>query len=445
MQAKPAPLMLGGRFRDSGFRNGLVDDLRVYDVALTAAEVGGSLGRSTMSDAEARAHFFTRVHAPSHAARTDVHRLRVQENRLVARVPELMVMEELPTPRPAYLLARGAYDAPTEVVPRETPASLPPFPADQPRNRLGLARWLTSPNNPLTARVIVNRVWKMHFGRGLVATVEDFGSQGRLPTHPELLDWLATQFVQSGWDVKALHRQIVLSGTFRQASQGTPELVRRDPENQWLARGPSVRLPAEHIRDSALAASGLLVPTIGGPSVKPYQPEGLWEQSGTGQTYVQDTGDKLYRRSLYTFWRRTSPPPAMSTFDAVSREVCVARRDVTTTPLQSLVLLNDPQFVEAARVLAERLVRQYPHDPAARHREAFRRLIGRAPDDREARTLAQAFDEQQRLYRDDPSAAEHLRRVGQTPPDVSLPAPDVAATTSVTSLIMNFDGFVVTR
>ena len=445
LQAKPAPLMLGGRFRDSGLRNGLVDDLRVYDVALTAAEVAAAAGRTSTPEAEARTHFLARVHAPSLAARADLQQLRVQEQRLVARVPELMVMEELPAPRPAYLLARGAYDAPTEVVPRDTPASLPPFPADQPRNRLGLARWLTSPNNPLTARVVVNRVWKMHFGRGLVATVEDFGSQGRLPTHPELLDWLATQFVQSGWDVKALHRMIVSSDTFRQSSEASPDLSSRDPDNQWLARGPSVRLPAEHIRDSALAASGLLVPTIGGPSVKPYQPEGLWEQSGTGQTYAQDTGDKLYRRSLYTFWRRTSPPPAMSTFDAVSREVCVARRDVTTTPLQSLVLLNDPQFVEAARVLAERLVRQYPHDPAARHREAFRRLIGRAPDDREARTLAQAFDEQQRLYRDDPSAAEHLRRVGQTPPDVSLPAPDVAAMTSVASLIMNFDGFVVTR
>jgi hypothetical protein len=204
-------------------------------------------------------------------------------------------------------------------------------------------------------------------------------------------------------------------------------------------------LPAEHIRDSALAASGLLVRTIGGPSVKPYQPDGLWEQSGTGQTYMQDRGDKLYRRSLYTFWRRTSPPPAMATFDAVSREVCVARRDVTVTPLQSLVLLNDPQFVEAARVLAERLVRKFPQDVAARHHEAFRRLVGRAPDSVESAILAQAFEEQQRIYTADTAAADALLGVGQAPRDATLSTVDVAATASVASLIMNFDSFVVTR
>ncbi len=444
LQSAPTPLMLGGRFRDSGFRNGLVDELVVFDVALTAAEVAGAR-TPPVDDGLARAHFLARVHAPSRQSRADLHRLRVEEDSLVARVPELMVMEDLPVPRPAHLLARGAYDAPKEIVPRDTPASLPAFPADQPRNRLGLARWLTSREHPLAARVVVNRVWKMHFGRGLVATPEDFGSQGRLPTHPDLLDWLTREFVESGWDVKALHRRIVSSDTFRQTSAASPDLVRRDPENLWLARGPVLRLPAEHIRDSALAASGLLVRTVGGPSVKPYQPEGLWEQSGTGQTYRQDTGEKLYRRSLYTFWRRTSPPPAMTTFDAVSREVCVARRDVTVTPLQSLVLLNDPQFVEAARVLAEQLVRQFPTDPRARHREAFRRLAGRAPDATEADILAQAFDEQQRMYAADTQAADALIRVGQAPRDAALSAADVAATASVASLIMNFDSFVVTR
>ena len=449
LQAKPTPLTLGARFRDNGFKNGLIDDLRVYDVALTAAaEVGWAalLGAPLADDGMARAHFLARVHAPSLAAQADLHRLRVEENGLMARVPELMVMEELPEPRPAHLLARGAYDAPKEVVPRDTPASLPPFPADQPRNRLGLARWLTSDRHPLTARVVVNRIWKMHFGRGLVATVEDFGSQGRLPTHPELLDWLTTGFVASGWDVKALHRRIV-------SSEHLPAVVAHDAGARCVAIprtccsrvGPALRLPAEHIRDSALAASGLLVRTVGGPSVKPYQPEGLWEQSGTGQTYTQDTGDKLYRRSLYTFWRRTSPPPAMTTFDAVSREVCVARRDVTVTPLQSLVLLNDPQFVEAARVLAERLVRQYPRDPRARHRDAFRRLAGREPDAAEAAILAQAFDEQQQLYAADTAAAAALIGVGQSPRDAALSVADVAATASVASLIMNFDSFVVTR
>ncbi len=444
LQTKPTPLTLGGRFRDSGFKNGLVDDLRVYDVALTAVEVAG--GNPAQATAPmARAHFLARLHAPSRAAQRELQQLRVAENQQAARVPELMVMEELPEPRPAHLLARGAYDAPTDVVQRAVPGSLPPLPDDGPRNRLGLARWLTSPRNPLAARVVVNRIWKMHFGRGLVTTVEDFGSQGQPPTHPELLDWLAAQFIESGWDVKALHRRIVSSATFQQASDATPDLLSRDPDNLWLARGPVVRLPAEHIRDSALAASGLLVRTVGGPSVKPYQPEGLWEQSGTGQTYTQDTGDKLHRRSLYTFWRRTSPPPAMTTFDAVSREVCVARRDVTVTPLQSLVLLNDPQFVEAARVLAEGLVRQWPNDARARHHEAFRRLVGREPDAGQAEILAQAFDEQRRFYAADVTAAEAVARVGQAPRDVTLSAPDVAATTSVASLIMNFDSFVVIR
>jgi hypothetical protein len=285
----------------------------------------------------------------------------------------------------------------------------------------------------------------MHFGRGLVASVEDFGSQGRQPTHPELLDWLASRFIESGWDVKAMHRLIVGSETFRQSSAVAPDLRQRDPDNLLLARGPSVRLPAEHVRDSALAASGLLVTRVGGRSVKPYQPAGLWEQSGTGQTYVQDHGDALYRRSLYTFWRRTSPPPSMTTFDAVSREVCVARRETTQTPLQALVLLNDPQFVEAARVLAERLVRTYPSDPAARHREAFVALTGRAPDSRESLVLARAYEEQWALASADRNAAAQAVAVGERPPDARLPAPDVAATMAVASLIMNTDAFVVTR
>ena len=211
----------------------------------------------------------------------------------------------------------------------------------------------------------------MHFGRGIVATPEDFGSQGRLPTHPELLDWLTDQFIKDGWDLKALHRRMVLSATFRQSSVTTADAAARDPENQLLSRWPKTRLLAEQIRDSALAASGLLNRTIGGPSVKPYQPAGLWEQSGTGKTYKQDTGLKLYRRSLYTFWRRTAPPPSMTAFDAVTREVCVARREATVTPLQSLLLLNDPQFVEASRALAERVLKRHP---AERARSPSRRV-----------------------------------------------------------------------
>jgi Protein of unknown function (DUF1553)/Protein of unknown function (DUF1549)/Planctomycete cytochrome C/Concanavalin A-like lectin/glucanases superfamily len=438
------PLTIGARFRDSGFKNGLIDDLQVFDICLTAVEVAGTIRRDP-GDAAALAYFLARHHQASVAARAELRALREQENQLVADIPEIMVMEEMPTPRPAHLLARGAYDAPGIVVSRETPPSLPPFPSGQPRNRLGLARWLVDRRNPLAARVVVNRIWRMHFGRGLVGSQEDFGSQGKLPTNPALLDWLAGRFMDIGWDVKALHRLIVSSETFRQSSQAPRELTLRDPDNLLLARGPKTRLMAEEIRDSALAASGLLNHTIGGPSVKPYQPAGLWEQSGTGKTYVQDKGLKLYRRSLYTFWRRTSPPPSMLTFDGVSREVCTARRDITATPLQALVLLNDPQFVEAARVLAERLLTKFPNEPDARTSEAFRALIGRQPDETEARILGQLFAEQKALFSRNPENASRWLSAGDSTWDETLPRADFAAMATVVSAIMNVEEFVVLR
>ena len=442
--AEKHPFTIGARFRDSGFKEGLIDDLQVFDTCLTAAEVVSAIRRDRR-DPAAFEHFLRREHQPSLSAAAELRQLRAEENALISDVPEIMIMEEMRQPRPAHRLKRGAYDAPEEIVPRDTPASLPPFPREQPRNRLGLARWLTHRTNPLAARVVVNRIWRMHFGRGLVATAEDFGSQGKLPSHPELLDWLAGRFMDGRWDVKALHRLIVTSETFRQSSQGARESARRDPDNELLARGPRTRLMAEQIRDSALAASGLLNRTIGGPSVKPYQPAGLWEQSGTGKTYKQDTGDALYRRSLYTFWRRTSPPPSMSTFDAVSREVCTARRDVTATPLQSLVLLNDPQFVEAARVLAAQLVTRFRSDEAARHREAFRSLIGRPPDDTESRILARLFAEQRDLFASNRDEAAKLLAVGESKSDETLPRAEFAATTIVVNAIMNFDEFVMIR
>ena len=407
------PFTIGARFRDTGFKNGLIDDLQVFDVRLTAVEVSGTIRREA-ADADALDYFLAREYQPYISALGEIRSLREIENRLVADVPEIMVMEEMATPRPAHLLARGAYDAPGDVVSRETPRSLPPFPKSQPRNRLGLARWLIDRQHPLAARVVVNRIWRMHFGRGIVPTPEDFGSQGKLPTHPDLLDWLAERFMESGWDVKALHRLIVTSSTFQQSSSvslvANIDALRRDPDNLLLSRGPKTRLLAEQIRDSALAASGLLNRTVGGPSVKPYQPAGLWEQSGTGKSYTQDRGLELYRRSLYTFWRRTSPPPAMIMFDAVSREVCTAKREVTTTPLQALVLLNDPQFVEAARVLAERLLRRFPTDPGARHREAFRALTGRLPDEIEGALLTRLFDEQKDTVRAEPRPGGQVPR-----------------------------------
>ncbi len=438
------PLTIGARFRDSGFKNGLIDDLQIFDTALTAAEVAVAAGRQPRGD-EALEHFVVRHHQPYQAALTELAALRIEENALVKNVPEIMVMEEMRNPRPAHRLERGAYDAPREIVPRDTPGRLPPFPEGQPRNRLGLARWLTDRQNPLAARVVVNRIWRMHFGRGIVATQEDFGSQGRLPTHPELLDFLAARFMDSGWDLKALHRLIVTSETFQQSSSVSPDRAARDPDNQLLSRGPRQRLVAEAIRDSALAASGLLNRTIGGPSVKPYQPAGLWEQSGTGKTYKQDTGASLYRRSLYTFWRRTSPPPSMTTFDAMSREVCTAKREVTTTPLQSLVLLNDPQFVEAARELAQHALQRFPADGAARTRLAFVALIGRAPDDAESRILGRMFDEQRALFAAHQDDAKKLLAVGESTPDAAVAPVDLGAMTMVVSAMMNFDEFVVVR
>ncbi|HTD88350.1 MAG TPA: DUF1553 domain-containing protein, partial [Candidatus Binatia bacterium] len=320
--ANNVPLTLAARFRGRGFKDGMIDDLKIYDRCLVA-------------DID-----------------PELKKLRDEENALVNSVPEMMVMGDLPQPRPTYVLKRGAYDAHAEEVEPGTPDAIMPMDPSLPRNRLGLAKWLADPQNPLTARVMVNRYWQMFFGRGIVVTGEDFGSQGQLPTHPELLDWLAKHFMDSRLDLKALAKTIVMSATYRQSSQASPELLARDPENRLLARGPKNRLTAEMLRDNALAASGLLVRKIGGPSVKPYQPEGLWEEKSGGWKYEADKGEGLYRRSMYTYWKRASQHPMMITFDAAERNTCVVRRQTTSTPLQALVLLNDPQFVEAAEKLA---------------------------------------------------------------------------------------------
>ena len=273
----------------------------------------------------------------------------------------LLVMEEMKEPRATFILNRGAYDKPTDRVYPETPESLLPFNENLPKNRLGLAEWLFDPANPITARVAVNHLWQQCFGNGIVATPYDFGNQGALPTHPELLDWLAVKMRDEGWDVQKMLKYIVMSSTYQQSTKVTPELLERDPENELLARASRLRLSAEMIRDQALAVSGLMDKTIGGPSVKPYQPPGLWEETtggGGGSTskYARDAGTKIYRRSLYTFWKRTVPPPSMMTFDAASRDFCMVQRQSTSTPLQALILMNDPQIMEAARVLAYRVI-----------------------------------------------------------------------------------------
>jgi hypothetical protein len=309
-------------------------------------------------------------------------------------------------------------------------------------NRLGLAEWLVSPQHPLTARVAVNRYWQLYFGIGLVKTAEDFGSQGDAPVQRDLLDWLAVEF-QKNWDVKAMQRLIVTSATYRQASQVSPELLERDPENRLLAHGPRFRLPAEMIRDNALAASGLLNRDIGGPSVFPYQPPGLWEELSRGETftaqeYHESTGRDLYRRSMYTFWKRTVPPASLTTFDAPDREKCTSRRLITNTPLQALVLLNDPTYVEASRVMAQRAILEAGADPQARIRFLFRQAASRKPGPQEMRVLLDLAQRRLEHYQKQPELAAKLIAVGASKP-ANLEAAELAAWTMVASTILNLD------
>jgi hypothetical protein len=315
---------------------------------------------------------------------------------------------------------------------------------DLPKNRLGFAKWLVDPAHPLTARVTVNRHWRHYFGTGIVKTLEDFGVQGELPSHPELLDWLATEVIRTGWDVKATQRLIVTSATYRQSSRIAPELRERDPENRLLARGPRFRLDAELVRDNALAIAGLLVPTIGGSSAKPYQPKGIWEDVAyggefTAQRYVQDSGDNLYRRSMYTFWKRQAPPPDMSVFDAPSREVCTARRTRTNTPLQALALLNDPQYVEAARALAQRIMTHAGAGPAERLAYGFKLATARRPNAQEASILLDVYIHQLEEYRAKPEDAVKLLSVGESARDTDLDSCELAAWSTVASMILNLD------
>jgi hypothetical protein len=369
-----------------------------------------------------------------------------------------MAMEELPASRPSYVLARGAYDAPKtdkNRVGRITPAFLPallpqpllPITGKEGSNisRLALAKWLTRPDHPLTARVAVNRFWQQFFGRGLVETSEDFGIQGSLPSHSELLDWLAKDF-QRDWSVKRLVKQLVLSQTYRQSSAQRPELQKRDPQNVLLARGPSYRLSAETIRDVALSASGLLDAKLGGPPVSPYQPGDLWREANTmSPGYRQSVGGDLYRRSLYTVWKRTAPMPNMMAFDASGREVCTARRQNTSTPLQALVLLNDPQFVEAARVLGERVVKEGGTTDSQRVVYTFRTLTTRFPTPTEARLLEQLYAAQRQLFTQAPAEAAKLLTVGEKKADPALSPLEVAAAATLAQAILNLDATIWKR
>jgi len=365
---------------------------------------------------------------------------------LEAQVPSVMVMQEMSRPRTTHRLLRGQYDQHGEPVTTGVPSSLSPLPSGAPANRLGLAQWLVDRAQPLTARVIVNRAWQLYFGTGIVRTSEDFGTQGEAPSHPELLDWLAVEFMESGWDFRHLQRLIVTSATYRQASASTPEHREKDPENRLLARGPRFRLAAEAIRDQALAASGLLDQRVGGASVFPYQPLGLWEElcsrldsaGMSAQTYTPSHGADLYRRTMYTFWKRTSPPPGLAAFDAPDRETCTVRRARTNTPLQAMVLMNDPTYLEAARKLAERTMTAST-SIEERLAFAFRAVLARRPSEQEQRALKDLLDTQTEAYRRNRPAALALLTMGESSRDPRLDAAELAAWTVVASAILNLD------
>lgn len=351
-----------------------------------------------------------------------------------------MVMDELPEMRATFVLNRGQYDAPGEKVMPNTLEVLEPLPEGLPPNRLGLAEWLLDESNPLTARVTVNRYWQMLFGRGIVSTSDDFGNQGALPSHPELLDWLAVEFREQGWDIKKMLRLILTSATYRQSSNASEALMALDPENILLARGPRYRLTAEMIRDNALALSGLMVYKVGGPSVKPYQPDGLWKETTAGggyKVYIQDEGESLYRKSLYTYWKRTVPPPSMMTFDAATRDLCTVKRQATSTPLQALVLMNDPQLVEASRFIAYRIIEEGGETAAERLNFAFRMITSRSPSEEESGILQELLDEKLSIFEDTPEKADELLSVGDLPHKATFEKAETAAFAVVANALLN--------
>ena len=387
-------------------------------------------------------NFYRRGHSEEFKKMFDeVEKQREEESAIDKAIPTTMVAKESDKMRETFMLARGEYDKKGDKVEPGLPAILPLLPEGAPTNRLGLAAWLVSPEHPLTARVTVNRFWQQFFGVGLVKTTEDFGVQGEAPSHPELLDWLATEFIRSGWDLKRLHRLMVTSAAYRQSSKLTTELRARDPENRLLARGPRFRVDGEVLRDTALFVSGLLKDKRGGKGVKPYEPTGLWEavSFNNSQKYIQDKGEGNYRRSLYTYWKRQSPPPNMMIFDAPTREYCVVRRPRTNTPLQALVLLNDPQFVEASRAFADRILREGGKSTASRIAFAFRQATGRAPGADEAKVLEGVLKQQLAEFSKDTEAAKKLLAVGAFQADASLAPGELAAWATVASMILNLD------
>lgn len=454
------PFKIGQRSAGEALNGAQIQQLRIDTRVLDAAEIASLSQASRLASlvekprdaltAEEREELFAwwlpALDESFVALRTQAETLERERNDIQARGTIAHVMQERDEAAKAYVLFRGDYDKRRDEVVANTPAVLPPFPADMPRNRLGFAQWLLLPEHPLTARVTVNRFWQEVFGAGLVRSTGDFGITGDLPSHPELLDWMAVEFRESGWDVKQLFRMMVTSATYRQAAIVAPEKLERDPENRLLARGPRFRMDAEMIRDAALAASGLMVGKIGGPSVKPYQPPGVWEAIAMNvsntRSYDADQGEGLYRRSMYTFWKRMAPPASMEIFNAPNREFCVVRRERTNTPLQALAALNDEQFIEAARVLAQNAMKA---EETFENRLTFitTRLVSRPFQNREIEIAQASYSDLLAWYSQHPEEAQAVLGVGHTAADASLPAEESAAWTLLVNQLMNLDEALV--
>ena len=461
--ANSESLRIGARNGEAMLK-GRVDDVRFYQRTLSAEDARlltlndywpillKSRGQRNEEERAELQRFYKESYAVDYLrSEAALAEARKRKEELAKEIPTTQIMEEMNPPRDTFLLVRGDFRNKGEKVAPGTPAILPPLP-EGPTNRLSLARWLVSKEHPLTARVTVNRYWAMFFGNGLVKTLNDFGSQGEWPSHPELLDWLAVQFRDGGeprsgkrngknsvraWDVKALVRLIVTSSTYRQSAVVTPEKLERDPYDRIFTRGPRVRLDAEFVRDNALAVGGLLNDKIGGPSVKPYQPPGIWD--GVDAKYEQDKGEALYRRGMYVFWRRSAHYPSFATFDAPSREVCTCLRQRTQTPLQSLVLMNDPVYVEAARGLAERVLREEPKDADKRLVRAFRHTLGRVPEPDEVAVLHKTYEQQLTEFHQNPTAAKELLKVGESPAPEKVDSAELAAMTAVANVLLNLN------
>ena len=438
---------------DNGWVEGLMDELFIFNKSISSYELKNlyntyNIDEKLSDDAEKVEHLVYND-ISTKKIKNQIKNLKKQWLKNISDVKTVMVMEEMKDKRKTFLYDRGSYQSPSFEVEADVPSKLPKMSAEMPKNRLGLSKWIFDKKNPLTARVAVNRYWQMIFGRGIVNTPGDFGVQGQLPSHPNLLEYLSNYFMEKDWDIRDLLRLMVTSHTYMQSSKPSQKQVEIDPDNILLSRSNSYRLPAEMIRDNALAASGLLVKHVGGKSVKPYQPKGLWIEKSNYSikllNYNESTGDSLYRRSMYTFIRRTNPPPSMSTFDAPTREVCTVKREITNTPLQALVLLNDPQFVEASRILAERIQKEKPSSIDESIKHGFRLCTSRKPRDKEIELLRKLYDEQLIKFKQNPKLAYNIFKNGKKPRDKTLNLYKTAALSMVANVMLNHDEVYMKR